>query len=810
MAIVLNNITSGYNLAKINANFQNIEDYINDKLLARADTGVAGEAMMERDLDMNGNEILNYPVDVTNPNSLVTKAYVDAGDANLQLQVNKSLRFTDNIPVANYGAIGRANSLQGYDSLGKPVPIFSMTDTADLAIQLASHSQGLGAALIGNEGNGTVADVIGWMVTPEEYYTTGETDHTSALSQALDAAISTGKVLVCDPSVEYNITSVIQKNLTEGQTLQVEFNGAKFRQAQNNTLLVFQNTLNGSVASVTSLTEESYNLSVTASTNSRVTKITAPGHPFTDVGQVGKIFSDDVVADNDAASQFKGEWFTVGAISGDDIYTTGVLIESYTTNPKVCRPSNARLKLSNFRAVSTWDNAINAAAITVRGFVIPTMAGSWVAEDINATFLSVTSCYMADVSATIIGKRVKNLPATSAFGYLFNDSASYGTQVYSINGQYTRHAFTTTTPNSTANDDRWDLRGRSMYPKVVNCIVQANACGIDTHSPAYQPHFGTITALDDYRGDGAGGVALQIRANSSRIDTLEAVNPKVGLFFSGASKTSPSLTSIGNIRITTRQGSLPLRINGASGYLNKVVIDSFDCDTTHDSMVSITSSNVIIKYLNGNFSPYQNGGELFELNTGAILDVLDGDVYINTGSRHRLAVHTDTDTVCRAKMRVTGMAAVSYLAASASQYDIQSEWDVHVDAWTGTPFLGLPATGAKPFAKIRVGSAQYPLKYRAISYGTAGNKDIDLANAGDPVVFLRITASIAGVAVNTITKGAFPGQLLMINNHTSSASTVAINNNSRGLLSLGSSRTLAIGAGTCLAWDGSTWRLAAS
>lgn len=59
MAIVLGDIPSGYNLSKINGNFQTIEDYINSTLLARADTGVAGEAKMERDLDMDGNNILN-------------------------------------------------------------------------------------------------------------------------------------------------------------------------------------------------------------------------------------------------------------------------------------------------------------------------------------------------------------------------------------------------------------------------------------------------------------------------------------------------------------------------------------------------------------------------------------------------------------------------------------------------------------------------------------------------------------------------------------------------------------------------------
>lgn len=190
MAIVLNDITSGYNLSKINSNFQSIEDYINDKLLARADTGVAGEAMMERSLDMNGNEILNYPVDVTNPNSLVTKAYVDAGDNALQLQINKTLRFADNIPAASYTSVGRANSLQGYDSNGKPVPIFSYTATADLAVKLASHEPELGAALVGLTQGGVVRDAIKW-ITPEMFGAVGDgvADDSDALQAAMNACV---------------------------------------------------------------------------------------------------------------------------------------------------------------------------------------------------------------------------------------------------------------------------------------------------------------------------------------------------------------------------------------------------------------------------------------------------------------------------------------------------------------------------------------------------------------------------------------------------------------------------------------------
>lgn len=76
MAIELNDVTSGYNLSAINTNFQRIEDALNDSVVWRKGS-VAGEALMERDLDMNSHAILNIGVDLSNPGSLLTVAAAD-------------------------------------------------------------------------------------------------------------------------------------------------------------------------------------------------------------------------------------------------------------------------------------------------------------------------------------------------------------------------------------------------------------------------------------------------------------------------------------------------------------------------------------------------------------------------------------------------------------------------------------------------------------------------------------------------------------------------------------------------------------
>lgn len=71
--IVLTPITSGYNLSKINANFDVIEEVINEDVLH-----VRGaNNTMYQDLDMNGNALLNLATDPNNPDSMLTVA---AGD----------------------------------------------------------------------------------------------------------------------------------------------------------------------------------------------------------------------------------------------------------------------------------------------------------------------------------------------------------------------------------------------------------------------------------------------------------------------------------------------------------------------------------------------------------------------------------------------------------------------------------------------------------------------------------------------------------------------------------------------------------
>lgn len=134
--IDLDPITSGYNLSKINANFQKVEDELNNKVLYRnSPTGEPNS--MSSNLDMNGNKILNV-VTGTGPSDLATRGYVDEEIAEERVYVDQQLYLVNSELDTKYdktgGPVFGDINLNGHKLIGASEVQTSKTSTSILEI----------------------------------------------------------------------------------------------------------------------------------------------------------------------------------------------------------------------------------------------------------------------------------------------------------------------------------------------------------------------------------------------------------------------------------------------------------------------------------------------------------------------------------------------------------------------------------------------------------------------------------------------------------------------------------------------------
>lgn len=418
----------------------------------------------------------------------------------------------------------------------------------------------------------------------------------------------------------------------------VDFTGVKFLQGGNNT--VFSITNSGTVWPVSALIPDTaYNLGDGA-LNTIVAKITATGHGF-QAGDIGKIFSDDIVPDNENSSQFRGEYFVVGAVVGDDIYTTGNLIESYSTNIKVVKPSDAVVHVRGLSGTAIIADGTTASFATFQGFTRPIFE-QLKAKQLNATFLNVTGCFEALVDV-VDGDRLKNRPDLGAYGYLVNDSSSFQTIVRGIRAGYVRHAYTTTSASAVAGDDKWYLRGRTFFSHVLDSQALGGTAAFDTHYPAYGITFSRCKTIADFRGNTSGGAGFQLRGNKCRVLSCEDVNSKIGVAILAGSRTDYHEAEILDFDYSGPNGHVPVSSSGASDTNRANVRFSGRIRSKNSALIDISNTNLTIDRLDGVPEHTNNQGRIVDIGANSKL-IWDGgriDYSGTTTNTHALVRHAD-------------------------------------------------------------------------------------------------------------------------------------------------------------------------
>ncbi|HBM3140412.1 TPA: hypothetical protein LVM08_002267 [Klebsiella oxytoca] len=158
----------------------------------------------------NGYRISNLADPVNEQDAATKKFVVDNGNTNLSRTLRVPENYVNELPSVSE----RRDSLLGWDSSGRPVPIFAMTDTADLALKMASSEPGLGAGLSNTTLDITVQDYID-NSSPRisDYKVKKGADATLAFAKAFAKAAETTGVVIVDVSCVLT-TAVVPEGVT--------------------------------------------------------------------------------------------------------------------------------------------------------------------------------------------------------------------------------------------------------------------------------------------------------------------------------------------------------------------------------------------------------------------------------------------------------------------------------------------------------------------------------------------------------------------------------------------------------------------
>lgn len=305
--IVLNNITSGYNISKINSNFTKIAEMLNDEIVHT--TG--GDNTMSQDLDMNSNDILNVRTfDVQNltlagspitpdahiilPDTITTQALQDGAVTEDKLADGSvtDAKITGPIDSAKLSFLQAGTGAVSRNFLEKVQEVFSVKD-------------------FGAKGDGSV-------------------DETVSVQKALDAAGAAGGGTVYIPKGRYKFTGTSRLNIHSNTHLVgVGAPIFDFTDRDNtNPALFYMVGAWGSVEEAVALTADAPYLSWVMSFDTS---------SFAE-GDLVKLVSDATYPESTSVDIYKGEYFII-----DDILSSTQARMNNSTHDEYTIATNARI-----------------------------------------------------------------------------------------------------------------------------------------------------------------------------------------------------------------------------------------------------------------------------------------------------------------------------------------------------------------------------------------------------------------------------------------------------------------------------------
>lgn len=303
--ITLKPIRSGYNLSKINQNFETIEDVINGEIVHT--TG--GNNTMNQQLDMDSNRIINvkYPedgVDAANRNYVDARVSSLAGggisqDIDFRIWGDRFKGvFKDGFTYTNSSDVGRGQDGRYYSYLGEVFP-FTVTKGTVPSLEPLVYEErnpSLSDSSVDNNG-GTVQDHLDSLFSNRIEATRYIKDYSNPTDSELDFLMSCGKLVMWEAGI-----------INTGKT--ISFVGDTIWKAVKSGTVTFKANHSGRVLYTTGNAGICGTIGINFDGNFIAEELVRYEGCGRVVAEEGK--GSNIVMTNDASKNYRGAWMFIG------------------------------------------------------------------------------------------------------------------------------------------------------------------------------------------------------------------------------------------------------------------------------------------------------------------------------------------------------------------------------------------------------------------------------------------------------------------------------------------------------------------
>jgi hypothetical protein len=645
-----------------------------------------------------------------------------------------------------------------------------------------------------------------------------QADNTGPLQQAINNALTKGVPLQLDKT--YRIRAQVVADLDSFDYLRVQGNGGLLCDADLFGEPFFDVICSPLFVSDVTTVDNTATFDFGGQGNlSDCAKLTLPTGHLVTKGMLVRLVADDLIP-GATGTALMGEVAYVGAVSGNDAYTTARLRNAYTTTPRLAvYKSNKKVLISNITI--RGDAALNVTedrkwlGIRVTGVVNPVFERV-VSRDTSLAVLLTQGCVHALFIGCDFERGLNNITSLGITGYGIKDNNGEYTIVLACHGHDVRHVYTCDV--TTSSFSRPFTYGVPYGGIISDCQGHnCSAAAFDTHPSSESFVFEAVRTYNAYQGNNTAFAGIQAWGIRHALVDCRHEGSGAGIILGSNRPSSANRHIVKNYHY-----------DGSS-------IAIYARNDTPGAMFDMSDCTIITSYAFGALSLFNT-----------TMNGVDNKYTLRTATANRRVYDirgTSTLRDERPRIDLTQIAStktwiVGYSADTANVITLRdvrvragtNPWTVIVCSDAGTPkavsaaynvaadlaptdtdgidsaIAAVPTVMATIFPSVTIdGVNAYASAYRPITPTIVANKfSVNINNCPDATVVREYTVTASGASTDLFTPGLAKGQRLFVVNGPSSSQNFTISAATTNV-GLAADTAIAPKSGIGFTWNGGLW-----